>query len=87
MIVDDAVALTLGDNLPPAHTIDRRTLRSQLRCQKQIGKAVGKFAGDKLKYLAARLRQRAGTSEYSEGNIPGLGNGRRPRFPPMRQLG
>src|SRR5258708_749680 len=50
-IVDDALALTFGDNLPPPAPVDRHALRDQLRCQKQIGKAVGKFVGDKLKYL------------------------------------
>src|SRR5262245_35397533 len=54
-IVDDAVALAFGDNDPPASTVDRRALRDQLRCQKQIGKAVAKFVGDKLKYLVRGL--------------------------------
>jgi N-acetylglucosamine-6-sulfatase len=57
-IVDNVVALAFGDNNPPASTVDRRAMRDQLRCQKQIGKAVGKFVSDKLKHLvrgASRL--------------------------------
>jgi arylsulfatase A-like enzyme len=50
-IVDDAVALAFGPNDPPASTVDKRALKDQLRCQKQIGKAVSKFVGDKLKFL------------------------------------
>jgi N-acetylglucosamine-6-sulfatase len=50
-LVDDAMALAFGANNPPASTVDRSLLRDQLRCQKQIGKAVAKFAGDKLKHL------------------------------------
>jgi arylsulfatase A-like enzyme len=54
-IVDDAVALAFGDNDPPAALVDRTALRDQLRCQKQIGKGVSKFVGDKLKYLVRGL--------------------------------
>jgi len=54
-IVDDAIALAYGDNDPPASTVDKAALRDQLRCQKQIGKAVSNFAGKKLKYLVRGL--------------------------------
>lgn len=56
-IVDDAMDLAFGANDPPASTVDKRALRDQLRCQKQIGKAVAKFVGDKLKYLVRGLSQ------------------------------
>src|SRR5262245_38814293 len=52
-LVDDALALAYGPNLPPASVVDRKLLRDQLRCQKQIGKAVSKFVSDKLKFLVA----------------------------------
>ncbi len=54
-LVDDALALAYGPNLPPASIVDRSVLRDQLRCQKQIGKAASKFVGDKLKFLVNGL--------------------------------
>jgi arylsulfatase A-like enzyme len=54
-LVDDAVTLAFGVNDPPASPVDRSALRDQLRCQKQIGRGVGKFVGDKLKYLVRGL--------------------------------
>ena len=50
-LVDDAIALAYGANDPPAAGVDRQALRDQLRCQQQIGRAVAKFVGDKLKNL------------------------------------
>jgi arylsulfatase A-like enzyme len=54
-LVDDVVALVFGDNNPPASTVDRSSVRDQLRCQKQIGRAVSKFVANKLKYLVKGL--------------------------------
>src|SRR5262245_2759818 len=54
-LVDDALALAYGPNLPPANFVDSKLLRDQLRCQKQVGKAVARFVGNKLKYLVSGL--------------------------------
>src|SRR5262245_39583701 len=54
-LVDDALALAYGPNLPPAAFVDKTLVRDQLKCQKQIGKAVAKFVGDKLKFLVRGL--------------------------------
>jgi arylsulfatase A-like enzyme len=54
-LVDDAVALAFGPNDPPAGLVDRGATRLQLRCQKQIGKAVSRFAGTKLRSLVKGL--------------------------------
>ena len=49
----DAIALAYGANDPPPAAADRAVLRDQLRCQRQIGRAVSKFIGVKLKHLIA----------------------------------
>src|SRR5215831_6510309 len=54
-LVDDALALAYGPNLPPATFVDSKLLRDQLRCQKQVGKAVARFVGNKLKFLVSGL--------------------------------
>jgi hypothetical protein len=50
-LVGDAVALAYGPNDPPVAGVDRRTLKTQLSCQKRIGKAVSAYVGRYLKDL------------------------------------
>src|SRR5262249_27016692 len=50
-VVAQAIALAYGPNNPPVGRVDRRSLRSQLGCQKAIGRAVSTF-------VATTLRQR-----------------------------
>jgi arylsulfatase A-like enzyme len=54
--VDDAVALGYGPNNPAAAAVDRIALRTQLTCQKQIGKAVYNYVG---RYLSDRVKGRS----------------------------
>jgi arylsulfatase A-like enzyme len=54
-LVDDAVALGYGPNDPPAAAVDRTALKSQLTCQKQIGKGVYDYVG---RYLSDRVKGR-----------------------------
>lgn len=50
-LVADAVALGYGPNDPPAAAVDRRASRTQLACQKKVGKAVATYVGKKLRSL------------------------------------
>jgi arylsulfatase A-like enzyme len=56
-LVDDAIALAYGANDPPAAAVDRKALKDQLGCQKQIGKAVARYLGSKLRYLLQGLKE------------------------------
>ena len=47
----DTVALAYGPNYPPTATVDRRALKKQLSCQKQIGSSAARFTSDKLRQL------------------------------------
>ena len=59
-LVDDAMALAYGPNDPAASRVDRRALRTQLKCQRQIGRAAARFIGRELKQLiAGRTRAEA----------------------------
>src|SRR5256884_662027 len=59
-LVDDAMALAYGPNDPAASRVDRRGLRTQLKCQRQIGRAAARFIGRELKQLiAGRTRAEA----------------------------
>ena len=48
-LVKDAMALAYGPNDPAASMVDRRALRTQLKCQRQIGRAAARFIGRTLK--------------------------------------
>lgn len=48
-LVTDAVALAYGANNPPAAEVDTRTLRTQLACQRQIGRAVSYYVSTMLR--------------------------------------
>jgi arylsulfatase A-like enzyme len=50
-LAGDAIALAYGPNNPPAAEVDRALLGDQLDCQKQIGRAIAKFIGTKLRLL------------------------------------
>jgi arylsulfatase A-like enzyme len=50
-LVTDALALAYGANNPPAAAVQRRLLKTQLACQKRIGKAVTAYVGRYLRYL------------------------------------
>ncbi len=50
-LVADAVALAYGPNDPAAAEVDRAALKTQLACQKRIGKAVSDYVGRYLKEL------------------------------------
>ncbi|HEY3188471.1 MAG TPA: sulfatase, partial [Solirubrobacteraceae bacterium] len=59
-LVDEAIALAYGPNNPAASTVDRRALRTQLACQRQIGRAAARFIGVKLRNrIAGRTRRLA----------------------------
>ena len=50
-LVADVLALAYGSNDPPAARVDRRIFKTQLACQKRVGKAVTDYARRYLGYL------------------------------------
>jgi arylsulfatase A-like enzyme len=52
-LVGDAAALAYGPNNPSPAKIDTHALHVQYVCQKQIGKAVRSYVGDRLRYAIA----------------------------------
>jgi hypothetical protein len=54
-LVEDAAALAYGPNHQAPAAADKRALRRQLGCQKQIGKAIAAFVGGRLAGLVRGL--------------------------------
>ena len=50
-LVSDAAALGYGVNDPPAAAVDKRALKTQLACQKRIGRGISSYVGIKLRGL------------------------------------
>lgn len=56
-LVGDTVALAYGPNNPPGAAVDGAALRTQLRCQRTIGRGAAIFVGRKLRYLLQGLTE------------------------------
>ena len=53
----DALALAYGPNDPASAAVDRRLLKTQLNCQKRIGRATASYVGRKLRYRVNGLSE------------------------------
>jgi len=53
----DALALAYGPNDPASAAVDRRLLKTQLNCQKRIGRATAGYVGRKLRYRVNGLSE------------------------------
>src|SRR5881296_208445 len=51
-----ADALAFGPNDPASAAVDRRLLKTQLNCQKRIGRATASYVGRKLRYRVNNYR-------------------------------